>query len=421
MSELSKAFASGQVAVVTGAASGIGLAAARRLAAMGLKVVLADLPGEALERAALEVIAAAAGGATDVVAVPADVARPADLAALRERVSERFGAVSVLMNNAGKGDNPGLPWENSAGWKSLLDVNLWGVVHGVEAFLPSMLASNAPGVIINTGSKQGITSPPGNAAYNLSKAGVKSYTESLSHELVKACSGRITAHLLIPGFTFTGMTGAASKPAAAWTPDQVIDFMLASLARGDFYILCPDNAVDRAMDEKRIRWAADDLILNRPALSRWHPQYEAAFAQYMERPLKLAAGQPGIRDIVPILFVRDVTASAAFFRDKLGFEIDFLWPAQPTPFYGAVSRGEARLLLRFVHRTSFFPQLAAQEESLILASVQVADAQGLLQLFEEFKGKGVDIPQTPTQHPWGGTDFHVRDPDGNVISFLTFG
>ena len=159
-------------------------------------------------------------------------------------------------------------------------MNLWGVIHGVQAFTPLMLEGGRPGLVINTGSKQGITLPPGNSAYNVSKAGVRAYTELLSHELREA-GGALRAHLLIPGFTYTGMTGRPDKPAAAWTADQVVDFMLESLARGDFYILCPDNDVSRETDEKRMRWMADDITRNRPALSRWSPDHAADFAAFM--------------------------------------------------------------------------------------------------------------------------------------------
>jgi NAD(P)-dependent dehydrogenase (short-subunit alcohol dehydrogenase family) len=276
---LPPAFAPGNLAVVTGAASGIGLAACCRLARLGMKVALADLGGPALERAA-DRVAVLAGGTQDILACPTDVRRLEDLERLRNATLERFGAASVLMNNAGVGNNPGLPWENSAAWKVLVDVNLWGVVYGVEAFTPSLLASGKPAVIINTGSKQGITSPPGNAAYNLSKAAVRSYTEALAHALRTVAQGRVTAHLLIPGFTFTGLTKTAEKPAGAWAPEQVVDFLLEGLTRGDFYILCPDNDVDRATDERRMQWSIDDIIKNRPALSRWHPDFQAAFAAY---------------------------------------------------------------------------------------------------------------------------------------------
>ena len=138
-----------------------------------------------------------------------------------------------------------------------------------------MIAQGTPGLIINTGSKQGITTPPGDPAYNVAKAGVKVFTEALQHELRSRDGCRVSAHLLIPGFVFTGLTakGRTGKPEGAWTPDQTVDFMLESLAQGDFYILCPDNEVARATDEKRIAWAAGDIIENRPPLSRWHPDY----------------------------------------------------------------------------------------------------------------------------------------------------
>lgn len=271
-------FATGNVALVTGAASGIGLAAARRFAALGMKLVMVDLPGAALDRAAAEVAELAS---SDVLAAATDVSQYDQVLRLKDEVELRFGVLSVLMNNAGVGSNPGLPWDNHAGWKSLVDVNLWGVVHGVQAFLPSMIAGQKPGMIINTGSKQGITSPPGNAAYNLSKAALKSYTESLAHALRDGPGASLSAHLLIPGYTFTSMTQASEKPAAAWLPEQVVDFLMERLGYGDFYVLCPDNAVDRKTDELRMQWAMDDLILNRPALSRWHPEYAASFARYL--------------------------------------------------------------------------------------------------------------------------------------------
>jgi uncharacterized glyoxalase superfamily protein PhnB len=123
----------------------------------------------------------------------------------------------------------------------------------------------------------------------------------------------------------------------------------------------------------------------------------------------------GLKSAVPILFVTDVPTSAAFFEQKLGFGIDFLHGAPP--FYGSVSRDGACLHLRFVHRPNF-TELAAREVSLILATIEVSDVRAL---FEELKERGAEIAQPPTTQPWGGTDLHVRDPNGNVISFVTFG
>jgi short-subunit dehydrogenase len=147
-----------------------------------------------------------------------------------------------------------------------------------------MIARRRDGLIINTGSKQGITTPPGDPAYNVAKAGLKAFTEALQHELRNTPACRVSAHLLIPGFVFTGLTakGRADKPAGAWTPEETVDFMLQRLEAGDFYILCPDNDVSRALDEKRMAWAMGDIIENRPPLSRWHPDYAEKFNRFVE-------------------------------------------------------------------------------------------------------------------------------------------
>jgi NAD(P)-dependent dehydrogenase (short-subunit alcohol dehydrogenase family) len=277
------ALAPGSIAVVTGGAAGIGLAAAKRFAGQGLRVAIADLGADRRRRAAEEIAALAAGGAKDVMTLETDVSRVDDVRRLEAAVRDRFGGTDVLMNNAGiqPGSNILGPAEN---WQRVLGVNLWGVIHGTQVFLPGMLERGRPGLIINTGSKQGITTPPGDPAYNVAKAGVKAFTEALQHDLRNRPDGQLSAHLLIPGFVFTGLTakGRAEKPAAAWTPEQTVDFMLERLEAGDFYILCPDNAVPRALDERRILWAALDIVENRPPLSRWHKDYAKAFEAFSQ-------------------------------------------------------------------------------------------------------------------------------------------
>ena len=129
---------------------------------------------------------------------------------------------------------------------------------------------------------------------------------------------------------------------------------------------------------------------------------------------RLAVGEPTCLGVLPILFVRDVRAAAGFYVERLGFHVDFLH-GNP-PFYGSVSRDRACLHLRFVHEPNF-GALAAREGSLILASIEVRNVK---MLFEEYEQSGVKFAQRLVRQAWGGIDFHIRDVDGNVISFVQY-
>ncbi|THH12871.1 hypothetical protein EW146_g7295 [Bondarzewia mesenterica] len=281
-SDLHPVIHKGRVAVITGAASGIGRAAARELAK---RVAIADWDAEGLNKLAKEL--ADKYGEANVIAVPTDVSKFEDVVKLRDRVYEAWDEVAVLLNNAAIGIK-GTSWHDHDNWKKLMDVNLFGVINVQHVFLPSMLHQENQSVVINTGSKQGITNPPGNAAYNAAKAAIKSLTESLAHELRARPHTNVTAHLFIPGWTFTGLGAnkeGAEKPPGAWTPEETVLYMLDRVRSGDFYILCPDNETRPEVDHLRILWGAGDITEGRPALSRWHPNYKSLFEEYMKEGL----------------------------------------------------------------------------------------------------------------------------------------
>lgn len=271
----------GRTAVITGAARGIGAAMAHELAARGMRLALLDLDG-----AALQALVDKLG--SESLAVVGDVTDMKVLQRLHEQTKARFGAAHLLVNNVGITRRAG-PWDTPAQWRATLDTNFISVLACQALFVPEMLVSGQPGAVINLGSKEGITTPPGNAAYSVAKAGVKVLTEQLSHELRQATGGRVSAHLLVPGYTWTPMNFPGvdptrdAKPDAPWTAEQVVEYAIARLLDEDFYIVCPDNEVTPDMDARRIRWAAEDIVQNRPALSRWHPEWSARFAEWMRR------------------------------------------------------------------------------------------------------------------------------------------
>ncbi|KAF8631058.1 hypothetical protein AX15_002664 [Amanita polypyramis BW_CC] len=273
----------GRVAVITGAASGIGRAAAIELAKLGLKIAIADIQKDQLQAVGKEL--ADIVGEANILIVPTDVSKLIEVTRLRDKVYEAWGEVAVLMNNAGIAAR-GASWAGLDNWHKVFDVNLFGVVNVQQTFVPAMLHQENAAMIINTGSKQGITNPPGNPAYNASKAAVKSLTESLAHELRE--NSNVTAHLFVPGWTFTplaGNDGERPKPAAAWTSEETVLYMLDKVRAGEFYIVCPDNETKRQVDQLRIMWGAADIAEGRPALSRWHPNYKALYEEYMREGL----------------------------------------------------------------------------------------------------------------------------------------
>ncbi|KPM44235.1 hypothetical protein AK830_g2329 [Neonectria ditissima] len=264
-------FVAGGVAIITGGASGIGLSLAKKCHGYGMRVIIADWDSSALD-AAIKTLG------DGVTPFKMDVAQKEDWDALKKRVDENFdGRVNLLALNAGIGRKTS--WDDASTFQDIFNVNLMGVVNGIAAFLPlvEQTASDGnPSSIVITGSKQGITNPPGNPAYNASKAAVKSIAEHLSWDLRDK---NTSVHLLVPGWTFTGMTGNkgsadTSKPDGAWWPDQVVEYLEKKMQEGQFWVICPDNDVTETLDKKRMMWTAGDMVQGRPPLTRWRDDWK---------------------------------------------------------------------------------------------------------------------------------------------------
>ena len=272
----------GKVAVVTGGASGIGRAVATRFAEAGMRVVLADIQEDALDRTASEL--AAAGH--QVIGVRTDVSVGESVEALAATVMAEFGAVHVLHNNAGVGVGGYLWTHTQRDWEWVLGVNLWGVIHCVRVFVPLMISQGEPAHIVNTASMAGLISVPGLGAYNVSKHGVVTLSETLERDL-RIAGAPIGVSVLCPGLVMTnifeshrnrpgdisdegqdpgllGLTAAADGPARAdalesfgtmLTPEQVATAVLEGVVDDHCYILThPEPA------RSLVRSRADDII-----------------------------------------------------------------------------------------------------------------------------------------------------------------
>jgi len=269
----------GRVAVVTGAASGIGRAAAEEFAKLGLKVAVADIEQEGLTQ--IGKILVGLVGEANVLVVPTDVSKLDEVVRFRDKIYEAWGEVAVLMNNAGI-ISAGSSWDGLDNWRHVFDVNVFGVMNVQQTFVPSMLHQENQAIIINSGSKRGITNHPGTPAYNASKAAVKSLTESLAYELRERADANVTAHLFMAGWTHTE---TSPVPEGAWSANETVLYMLDAVREGAFYILVPDGETHKEVDQLRIIWAAADVAEGRPALSRWHPNYKALYEEYVRDSL----------------------------------------------------------------------------------------------------------------------------------------
>ncbi|KAK1672780.1 hypothetical protein BDP55DRAFT_695806 [Colletotrichum godetiae] len=264
-------FAASKTALITGGASGIGLAVAKKCLGHGMKVLIVDNNDDFLASARRSL-------GEDVLTSKADVSSLEDWAHLKKRVDSDFkGRIDFLFLNAGI--QPSSSWDDPSTFHTIFNINLFGVLNGLATFTPAVSSSTSPSAIVITGSKQGITNPPGNPAYNASKSAVKTIAEHLSYDLRDSSTG---VFLLVPGWTFTSLgrseeERAGEKPAAAWTPEQVAEYLEAQMAKDEFYVICPDNEVTEEMDAKRMLWAAQDVVLRRPALSRWREGFKESF------------------------------------------------------------------------------------------------------------------------------------------------
>ena len=273
-------FRAGATALITGSANGVGFAVAKLCALHQMNLILVDNDGSKLNEVQ-STLAASAKGQVESHAM--DVSSLNDWSILKSNVEKTGRKLDFLHLNAGiglKGD-----WSDSAYFQKIFNVNFFGVMNGINTFVPHFEGnSGEQKAIVVTGSKQGITNPPGNPAYNASKSAIKTITEHLSFDLAKS-SPSTSVHLLVPGWTFTGLTGGGStmtKPEGAWSAEQVADFLYKKMGEGKFYVMCPDNDVSWETDRKRMMWTMGDIVYERQPQSRWRDDFKEEAAKTME-------------------------------------------------------------------------------------------------------------------------------------------
>lgn len=305
---MSSFFRSGATALISGGASGVGFAMAQLCRKHGMHVALIDYNTQNLQ-AAHKALSSSGDSSTKTETYQLDVGDLSAWKAVLPKFQSTFPSLDLLMLNAGTSVKPSTKqvYEDVEYFHKTLNTNMYGVVNGLSVFLPLLQESakssgesskGSSGVII-TGSKQGITNPPGagNPAYNMSKSALKTLAEHLAHDLRTKSSPSycpsISVHLLIPGWTYTGLSGnsgptpsdevLAKKNDGAWLPSQVADYAYEKIGQGKFYIVCPDNDVNEALDKARMEFAMGDVVHGRSALSRWDAEYEKDAAESIKK------------------------------------------------------------------------------------------------------------------------------------------
>ncbi len=233
----------GKVAVVTGGASGIGLRMARQFLGAGMKVMIGDVEVDALERAVAEL--KAEGG--EVEGTRTDVTNPEQMDALAKAVVDRFGAVHVVCLNAGVGGG-GLSWEVPLStWEWVLGVNMWGVIHGIRAFVPKLI-EQGEGHVVNTASLAGIVASPFMGPYNASKHAVVAISETLHHELAMSAPG-VHVSVLCPGWVKTNIADSSRNRPAHLQTDNAVDAAAGGILRGFLENgMDPDDVAAKVLD-----------------------------------------------------------------------------------------------------------------------------------------------------------------------------
>ncbi|KAE8356105.1 hypothetical protein BDV28DRAFT_145450 [Aspergillus coremiiformis] len=283
-------FQAQKTALITGAASGIGFAAAKLCRSRGMHLALLDIDAVHLRQAQEELATVNPSLKTESYQI--DVGDKNQWRKVVDQIKSAFTHVDLVLLNAARQQRAQSqyegklkPWADVESWKQTFDTNVFGTLNGVEAVLPLLLSSTTSKSIVITGSKQGITNPPGAStpAYNASKAAIKNLTEHLAHDLRSdPATAHISTHLFIPGWTWTGFMGnvgpthedTVTKMSGAWYPSQAAEVLVDGVEKGSFYIFCPDGDTDWALDQARMQWANDDMIEGRPAISRWETSWK---------------------------------------------------------------------------------------------------------------------------------------------------